>query len=126
MMDPRPTFPEMFHPGRTSRSQDVQSDAKFHTRTARPTKYFFIDFGLSSKFEPGQDRKVMANCGGDRTVPEFIWHGVKREYDPFPIDVYYLGNLVREQFLEVSSAPYHGVAIDEPDTHIPTYRGSKG
>ncbi|KAJ3475559.1 hypothetical protein NLI96_g11760 [Meripilus lineatus] len=104
MMDPRPTFPEMFHPGRISRTRDLQSFAKFHTRTSRPTKYYFIDFGLSTKFKAGQDRKVLANCGGDRTVPEFIWHGVKRNYDPFPIDVYYIGNLVREQFLEDDAA----------------------
>lgn len=102
MMDPRPTFPEMFHPGRISRSRDFTSLAKYHTRTWRPTKYLFIDFGLSLKFEPGQDRMVFPIRGGDRTVPEFMWYGIKRKYDPFPIDVYYLGNLIRENFLQVS------------------------
>ncbi|KAJ3480772.1 hypothetical protein NLI96_g8117 [Meripilus lineatus] len=100
MMDPRPTFPAMFHPGDISRSRDFKSKAKFHTRTSRPTKYLFIDFGLSLRFEPGQDRKVFPIRGGDRTVPEFEWYGMKTKFDPFPVDVYYLGNLIREEFLQ--------------------------
>lgn len=102
MMDPQPTFPEMFHPGRISRSRDFKSKAKFYTRTSRPTKYLFIDFGLSVRFPPGQDRRVIPIRGGDRTVPEFEWYGIKKEHDPFPVDVYYLGNLIREEFLQVS------------------------
>ncbi|KAJ3480767.1 hypothetical protein NLI96_g8118 [Meripilus lineatus] len=99
MMDPKPTFPEMFHPGFLSRSRDYKSSAKFHTRTARPTKYLFIDFGLSVKFEPGQDHKAHPLRGGDKTAPEFIRIERKDEYDPFPTDVYYLGNLIREDIL---------------------------
>ena len=102
MMDPRPTFPDMFHPGDISRSRDFKSKAKFYTRTSRPTKYLFIDFGLSVRFPPGQDRRVIPIRGGDRTVPEFEWYGIKKEHDPFPVDVYYLGNLIREEFLQVS------------------------
>lgn len=116
MMDPRPTFPEMFHPGTISRSRDFKSYAKFHTRTSRPTKYLFIDFGLSQKFKPGQDRKVTPIRGGDRIVPEFERHGIKKEFDPFPVDVFYLGNLVRRYFLKVRPTPCIG--IDETNTFV--------
>ncbi|KAJ3481137.1 hypothetical protein NLI96_g7863 [Meripilus lineatus] len=107
MMDPRPTFPEMFHPAVVSRSRDFKSFAKFHTRTARPTKYLFIDFGNSEKFEPGQERKVYPLRGGDKSVPEFRQGG---DIDPFPADVYCIGNLIRRQFLE----PAKGVEFIQP------------
>ncbi|KAJ3481135.1 hypothetical protein NLI96_g7861 [Meripilus lineatus] len=110
MMDPRPMFPEMFHPGDMSRSRDFQSSAKFYTRTSRPTKYIFIDFGLSIRYQPGQDRKALPLRGGDKTVPEFQGNGLRALYDPFPVDVYYLGNLIREEFLEKTV----GVAFMKP------------
>ncbi|KAJ3480768.1 hypothetical protein NLI96_g8119 [Meripilus lineatus] len=100
MMDPRPTFPEMFHPADISMSRDFKSKPKFYSRTSRPTKYLFIDFGLSLKFKPGQDHRALLARGGDKTVPEFVWVGLKKRHDPFPVDVYYLGNLIREEFLQ--------------------------
>ncbi|KAJ3481139.1 hypothetical protein NLI96_g7865 [Meripilus lineatus] len=107
MMDPRPTFPEMFHPGVISLSRDFKSYAKFHTRTSRPTKYLFIDFGNSERFEPGQERKVTPLCGGDKTVPEFRKN---EKIDPFPVDVYCIGNLIRRKFLQTTK----GVEFIQP------------
>ena len=37
--------------------------------------------------------------GGDKTVPEF--RQFNDLHDPFPTDVYYLGNILRTDFLEV-------------------------
>lgn len=102
MMDPRPSFPKMFHPVKISRSRDFKSRAKFYTRK-RPTQYMFIDFGLSVRFQPGQEHQAIPVFGGDKTVPEFVWKSRKLPYDPFPADVYYLGNLIREEFLQVSA-----------------------
>ena len=42
--------------------------------------------------------------GGDRSAPE---HMRGRQCNPFLTDVYYLGNLVREQFLMVSLTYLH-------------------
>lgn len=117
MMDPRPTFPEMFHPGDMSKSRDFKSSAKFYTRTSRPTKYIFIDFGLSIRYKPGQERKALPLRGGDKTVPEFQGDGLFAPYDPFPVDVYYLGNLIREQFLRVSSAPLSRIFLGILNRH---------
>jgi hypothetical protein len=93
-------FPEGFHPFFKDRNTSFTGSAKHLTRTERPPKYYLIDFGISSQFDPSDgpplERPVV---GGDKTVPEF-----KTSidiYDPFPTDVYYLGNMIREQFLQV-------------------------
>ena len=69
-------------------------------------QYYLVDFGLSRYYEPGQARLEIPLAGGDKTVPEH-WNGPiggVRKYtpcDPFPTDVYYIGNFVRDEFLEV-------------------------
>nr|VWP00762.1 Pheromone processing endoprotease KexB (EC [Ganoderma boninense] len=93
MYDPRPMFPNMFHPRRPSRSLDYQFSPKHSTRTACPVRYFFIDFGLSRRYKseggPPRERPIR---GGDKSVPEFeTWNG--ELLDPFPTDIYYLGNV---------------------------------
>lgn len=104
LMDPRPTFPNMYHPAEMGRTRDFQSSAKFYTRTSKPTKYYFIDFGLSLKYNSDGRRLATPFFGGDRSVPEFKGDGVYNQYNPFPTDVYYLGNMIRENFLKVSRA----------------------
>ena len=102
MMDPRNMYPDMFHPRLTLKSRDWKGWAKYYSRTARPTKYYIIDFGLSLKFNP-DDGPAMA-CpieGGDKTVPEFQERSGWYDRDPFPTDVYYIGNMIREDFLQV-------------------------
>jgi len=83
----------------TRRNRDYKGTANHYTRTARPSKYFFIDFGISRKYKPedGPPRELPIE-GGDRTVPEF--KTATGPVDPFPTDIYYLGNLIREDFLQ--------------------------
>ncbi|KAJ6543681.1 hypothetical protein B0H10DRAFT_2134463 [Mycena sp. CBHHK59/15] len=53
-----------------------------------PPKYYLIDFGISRRYKPEQ-----------LPPPEF-----RNSYtpcDPFPTDIYYIGNLIRENFLDV-------------------------
>ncbi|KAI0930004.1 hypothetical protein AcW1_008785 [Taiwanofungus camphoratus] len=99
MMDPRPLYPDMYHPRLVLRTRDIKWRAKHYTRTVRPTKYYLIDFGLSRKYNldngPPREDPIW---GGDRTVPEFQQSHVP--CDPFPTDVYYLGNMIREDFLQ--------------------------
>ena len=107
MMDPRPLYPELYHPRLIDWTGDLSRPAKHHTRTTHPTKYYFIDFGLSRKYDPadGPPREPPV-LGGDKSVPEF--QGPGAPCDPFPTDVYYLGNLIREDFLQarvVASPP---------------------
>lgn len=46
MMDPRPLYPQMYHPIDRLRDMDLRKKAKNYSRTARPTKYYLTDFGL--------------------------------------------------------------------------------
>ena len=105
MMDPRPVFPEMFHPRIPDSNLQFTGDPKCSRRTKHPVKYYIIDFGLCRKFDIDNptplDYPVM---GGDKTVPEF---GLPDHFDdsvpmnPFPTDIYYMGNLVRQTFFKV-------------------------
>jgi len=71
-------------------------EVQFFTRTERPVKYYYIDFGLTQQFASDKPRRREPGYGGDTTVPEFTQ---KEACDPFAVDVYRLGNLVRECLL---------------------------
>ena len=100
MMDPVPMFPKLYHPLSKISSMDLKGYAKYYSRTLRPTKYYLIDFGLSRRYRPedGPPREYPI-WGGDKTVPEF--QHSDDPCDPFPTDIYYLGNMIRENFLKV-------------------------
>jgi serine/threonine protein kinase len=100
MLDPSNMYPESFHPARMSRSRDFYHKAKAYTRTRRPSRYLLIDFGLSRYYDPTNGPPLDKPLrGGDRSAPEH--QDGKTLCDPFPTDVYYLGNLVREYFMQV-------------------------
>ncbi|OCH83630.1 hypothetical protein OBBRIDRAFT_531020 [Obba rivulosa] len=97
MMDPEPMFPDMYHPIFTDRKRNFRGTAKQYSRTEKPPKYYLIDFGLSSKYAADNPSpRDLPALGGDRTVPEFQGDKFDEESDPFPTDVYHLGNAVRE------------------------------
>ena len=101
MMDPRPIFPKMYHPHALERNRDYQGFAPVTNRTRNPVKYYFIDFGLSRRYDvDNTSPREKPIWGGDKTVPEF--QGSNDPVDPFPTDIYYIGNLIREHFLVVS------------------------
>ena len=102
MLDPSGMYPNSFHPEDPSKSKDFRRKVKGYSRTRRPTRYLLIDLGLSRLYSPASgpplDRPLR---GGDKSAPEH--QDGKTLCNPFPTDVYYLGNLVREEFMEVSS-----------------------
>jgi serine/threonine protein kinase len=101
MLDPSNMYPESFHPVVTDRSKDFRRKAKAYSRTWRPTRYLLIDFGHSRLYDsskgPPLDEPLR---GGDKSAPE---HQNGTLCDPFPTDVYYIGNLVRENYLQVQN-----------------------
>jgi hypothetical protein len=103
MLDPHELYPESFHPVLTHRTRDLSREAKHLSRSEHPPKYFLIDFGLSRRYQP-EERPPSEGIirGGDRSAPEH--QGSLRSCDPFPTDVYYIGNLVRQDFLNVRTA----------------------
>ncbi|EJF57672.1 hypothetical protein DICSQDRAFT_91991 [Dichomitus squalens LYAD-421 SS1] len=109
MLDPQPLFPQLFHFVRRSQNRDMTGTARHSTRTRHPVKYFFIDFGLSRKYDPSAGPpRARPIWGGDRSVPEF--HKSLEPCDPFPTDIYYMGNIVRNVLLQ----EYRGLEFLQP------------
>ncbi|PCH36039.1 hypothetical protein WOLCODRAFT_91811 [Wolfiporia cocos MD-104 SS10] len=102
MMDPAPMFPNLYHPIRTYMKRDFSGRVRFHySRTERPTRYFYVDFGLSRRYGPDDnDPQELPILGGNKTVPEFQQEGYDMPSNPFCTDIYYLGDLIRDSFLK--------------------------
>ncbi|RDX54872.1 hypothetical protein OH76DRAFT_1339715 [Lentinus brumalis] len=101
LMDPVPLLSETPHPNFPKRSYDFKRKVKQRTRTECPTRYYIIDFGLSRTFTPGQDLVAPVSYGGDKSVPEYK-DPARAVSNPFAIDVYCLGNMMREWFIDNS------------------------
>jgi len=100
MLDPSNMFPKSFHPTSIKRSRDFRGKAKGYARTWCPPRYLLIDFGLSRQYDPANGPPLEQPLrGGDKSAPEH--QDRETPCDPFPTDVYYLGNLVREDFIQV-------------------------
>jgi serine/threonine protein kinase len=97
MMDASEMYPEGYHPRDINKSRDYARDAKHHTRTQKPPKYYFVGFGKAKVYSerPALD---MPMWGFDKTVPEFST-STSRQCDPFATDIYYLGNMLKEDFI---------------------------
>jgi hypothetical protein len=104
MMDASVLYPKSWHAVETDRTPDLKRKASHYTRTQRPVRYYLIDLGISRKYENREDAAhEPIIMGGDKSPPEHQGDGAY-ECDPFPTDVYYLGNMIREHFLEVRSS----------------------
>ena len=102
-------YPNGFHPIKNNRNRNFKGTAKAYTRTQRPPVYYLIDFGLSRQYI-SRDVTDEPLRGGDKSAPE---HRLKGRCNPFQTDIYYIGNLVRHEFMEVRTASYVSVyAID--------------
>jgi len=109
MLDPSGMYPNSFHPVDTKKSKDFRQKVKGYSRTRRPTRYVLIDFGLSRFHDPANGPPLDDPLrGGDKSAPEH--QDRKTPCNPFPTDVYYLGNLVREDNMQ----KYHGLEFMQP------------
>ncbi|KAH8987525.1 hypothetical protein EDB86DRAFT_3245740 [Lactarius hatsudake] len=85
-----------FHPVKIDRNRNFKGTAKAYTRTQRPPRYYFIDLGLSRLY-PSRDAKDEPLRGGDKSAPE---HRSGLRCNPFHTDIYYIGNLIRQEFIK--------------------------
>ncbi|KAF9046310.1 hypothetical protein BJ165DRAFT_1470525 [Panaeolus papilionaceus] len=95
-------FPRGFHPVQNEMNVEYSGHAVHYTRTQYPPRYLFIDFGISVLY-PLSEKSPLALPvrGGDRTVPEFQDETAPdTPYNPFPTDIYYLGNTIKRTFLK--------------------------
>ncbi|KAG6848030.1 hypothetical protein H0H93_004070 [Arthromyces matolae] len=100
MADYAPLYSHPPHPVDTLMRRDYRGPVPTPgSRTLTPIKYYFIDFDLSEVFGPDDVRLRIPPWGGDRTVPE---HKLPHNppCDPFPVDVYCLGSVIRRNFLD--------------------------
>ncbi|KAJ6607526.1 hypothetical protein B0H10DRAFT_2227725 [Mycena sp. CBHHK59/15] len=98
-------YPNGFYPGNPSyahRTLDVSARAKAFTRTQRPPRYYWIDYGLSSDeyqcSDPSGRLRVPYARGGDKDIPETQNNCLLA--DPFASDVWWLGNLIETHLIK--------------------------
>lgn len=95
-------YPEGWHAVSAHEDKTGIKRAKAFTRTQKPPRYYLIDFGISHQFDSNDTNLlIMPIIGGDRTAPELQGRGEGIPRDPFPTDIYYLGNVFKQGFLEV-------------------------
>jgi hypothetical protein len=95
-------YPDGWHPCNNYQMRDpFHISAKHFSHTERPPKYYFIDFGISRRYDP-EDRAPLEPPihGGDKTIPKFM-EDINVPRNPFQTDIYYAGNLIREGVLMV-------------------------
>ena len=99
MMDASSIFPRGFHPIARTKLPDVSGPAPVLPRTSA-VRYYLIDFGISTRFTDtdNSSRMVVGTLGLDREPPEL---SDDVPYDPFKLDVFLIGNMMRREFLEV-------------------------
>lgn len=100
MIDATPLFPEGFHPADESFVESFEKRCKPLRRCDVPSvRYYLVDFGISMSFAQTVGPRLTTSFHGiDRDVPEFA---IDEPYDPFPVDIFILGNLFRKKFLTV-------------------------
>ena len=121
MFDPSEMYPQGFHPTQMDRRKDFKGRAKRYTRTQRPPRYYLIDFGLSRQYLSRRALDLPLR-GGDKSAPE---HRNATRCNPFYTDIYYLGNLVRREFIKVRLAMWSIVACHK-DTDVSRYQKYHG
>ncbi|KAG2076601.1 hypothetical protein BDR04DRAFT_1125659 [Suillus decipiens] len=93
-------FKDAWHPSEQFMSEDLKRPARHRTRTQSPPRYYYIDFGISRKYEASNTNPLEDPIfGGDKEVPEFKEDNFKPR-NPFPTDVWYLGHAIQETFLD--------------------------
>lgn len=118
-MDSKKMYPYGFHPTRKTENIDGFTRAKYISRSkAKDVKYLYIDFGMSKLIRSETDRRMRIKQGA-RILPPEIERG--DVYDPFPVDMYYLGHVYREFLLEVrASSPKQIHALIHLSSRIQT------
>ncbi|KAK6968987.1 kinase domain-containing protein [Favolaschia claudopus] len=93
MQDPA-VYPDgNFHPASPWMDSSYSHRSRPITRTECWPRYLIIDFGLSRRYDPSRGPPLEGIIlGGDKSPPE---HQKNLQCNPFPTDIYFLGNLLR-------------------------------
>jgi hypothetical protein len=99
------------HPHSIGRSRDFRQFIDPLRRTEAHVKYYFIDFGISTRFLEGETHLVTGIHGRDQDVPEL---SNTVPYDPFKVDVFILGNTYKKRLVEVRSLDAALISTEKP------------
>jgi len=109
MMDGNAMYPEGFHPIKIRFTPDRSRLAEHTSRTVAGVKYYFVDFGLSSYFPDAATLRLTTGSDGrDQDPPEL---SDTLPYDPFKLDIFIIGNMLRREFCEVGIFRCHRLAF---------------
>lgn len=106
-MDGSEMYPEGFHPIRQHLDPSAKIEVVPMTRTMAKPKYYIIDFDGAVSFPadmPARFRTSTGKHGADDEVPEMSQNG---PYDPFKVDIFQFGNVLKREFLEVCLPSLH-------------------
>ena len=102
MMDATAMYPLGFHPVHDISLPDGHTRAPFLSRLEAPVRYYFVDFGLAVSIPPEvYPKRALGAYGLDREAPELSF---TKEYDPFKLDIFILGNVFQKEIYAVSIA----------------------
>ena len=107
MMDSKRMYPNGFHPMEINYDYKRGRFPRRWTRTERPPKYLLIDFGLSRFYDPSRGSPLDLPVRGiDKTAPEIQGEKYNEFCNPFATDIYYLGNMIKMEFVDVCTSPF--------------------
>lgn len=101
MMDGDAMYPEGFHPIAVKYTPDRSRFAEYRSRTVAGVRYYFVDFGISSYFPDATSPRLVTGADGRDQDPLELSDTIP--YDPFKLDIFIIGNMLRRDFCEVSA-----------------------
>ncbi|CAK5264373.1 unnamed protein product [Mycena citricolor] len=100
VVDPAKLFPKGNHPVRPLWDLKYEHLATYVSRASCWPRYYIIDFGWSERYNPKSGLLFEPVVfGGDRSPPEHNTTLPPTPCNPFPTDVYTIGNLMQRRFL---------------------------
>ncbi|KAI9458229.1 kinase-like domain-containing protein [Boletus coccyginus] len=97
LMDGSNLYKDGWHPMNPWQARDGGDLLLSRKRSDVEIKYYFIDFGLSTEFAAGQRARLVTGQKGRIEAPE---QNSGLPYDPFKLDVYYLGHVYQTKIVE--------------------------
>ena len=112
MLDANPLYPKGFLTANPSYDRSGLTRAVPRCRyEVSSVKYYVIDFGLSTLFDDSaKSRLVTGGRAQDGDIPEL---SNTVPYDPFLVDVFTLGNLFKQTFIQVRPQAFCPINANE-------------
>lgn len=116
-MDATTLYPRGFHPAEIDMLPDLSGPAPVKRRKHTRAKYYFIDFSSAVHISDGAPSKLVEGWARrEIEVPELP---STKPYNPFKVDVFRVGDIMRRLAFNVSNLPTHvGPLLNSVRTEI--------